>query len=395
MLISFVILSLLNYVFLSSHLNQNVHIQYHISGGLYYSFFDMSNHSTTFFYDLSQDATYLSTISNDGVLYNETLVICPFNNHNCRICYKMIKEVTIYYNDNKTFYIKEFPMFKLPNFEHRIDNTIGLSYKHRNINNNFLINIHELIDNNNFVISKENEMTHKGIISFGGFDNIIKQPFYNSSCKVNELYNYWGCNLKKIIFTNDNANDISYNASYYSLFQINQTQISVPFKLMNEVIKPLYIEKYIKEGLCKQYEISLIERILCKCEIVSMLPKVIFVFDDVGQINGIEVESKYLFEKYGKDCKFLIEAWRYKGFNHIIFGNCLFRNLDVLFDYNESKITFYSDVSFNRYFKYNVQENNEIELSIIITKVIINILLFYTVYLFIYVKCIKLDIRDN
>lgn len=397
MLISFVILSLLQYVRLSAQLERTVCIEYISMGGTYFSFFIMSNTSKTFFYDLTQDVTYLSTISSDNVLYNETLIICPLNNDKCGISYKSLTDLTINYNDNKTLNIKSFPMFKLPNYEHIISSTVGLSYKHRNIKNNFITNIQEFISSNNFIISKLNTTLHKGIIAFGGFDNVIKQPFYNSSCKVNQLYNYWGCDLHKIILTNnDTTNDISYNISYYSMFQINQTQIAVPTEFMNEVIKPLYLEKYIKEGLCKQYGTSIFERYLCKCEIVEKLPKIHFVFNDEGKENGIEVEAKYLFENYGKECRFLIEGWMYEGFKHIIFGSCLFNHLDVLFNYNESKITFFSDVPFNRYFKYNVNENNnEIELSIKITKVILNILLLYTVFLFIFIKYTKLLIRDN
>lgn len=370
------ILFLLKFVFLSIQYSNTVSITYNTMGGSYYSFFTMLNRSKTFVFDLAQDSTFVSTLSKDNILYNETLIICPLNNDDCRISYKINANVTMNYNNNETYLIKSFPMFKLPEYEHKFLDTIGLSYKHRNFKYNFISSISNIINSNNFIITKVNLTSNTGNIIFGDIDSNINS-LYNVSCNVNTFYPYWGCKLNTLMITSNN-NAINVDVNYYALFQINQTQMWVPYEFFDNVVKPMLIENFIDNGLCKKYRSKYIERYICQCDVLIKMPKVGFVFGN--KENSIEIEGKYLFEKYGKECKFIIEGILFDNYKHFIIGSFLLRHFDTYFNYNKSSITFYNNIPFNKYQIINTSH------SLTLLKINMYFLLYYTVYLCIYSK---------
>lgn len=212
--------------------------------------------------------------------------------------------------------------------------SLSLSYKSKK--EEFSL-IHTLYDNNQIGHKKfgmKEDGFKEGTLYLGGFPNDTVNTMNNYTCKINTEYDSWGCRLTKVIVGND-----VYDNDEYALLQGNDRRVKVPSKFFN-YLKEKYFNEYEKEGVCRYRQILRFNFYECLYNKTDNFPSFTFVFDNFS----LPFEDKQLYRKVEYDNntykQFLIEEniieptkWQ--------FGIPLFRQYPVLFDYDNSSVTFY------------------------------------------------------
>lgn len=218
-----------------------------------------------------------------------------------------------------------------------------------NIKEEFSI-IHQLynrkyINRRAFAFS-EGIITNKIKLYYG---ELPQKSIYNKAkltCKVNNKYSTWGCDIHSIYFSNPS---IKYQKSnQYVYFQTNIEYILAPEDFLTFLHNTIFIS-YFNSGLCF-YDIDANEaKIVCNEYISDQFPKIYIRFD-----TGTFVIENIMRKYYNGFYSCIFEAnYIDKGTkNKWIFGNYFLLFFSEVFDYDSSEITFYSDrhiITFNSY----------------------------------------------
>lgn len=239
--------------------------------------------------------------------------------------------------NNITLY--NFPFYYLTRRTIRSFDSFPLSFKIQNESYSF---IHYLY-NKHFINHKKFGLHYlldkgNGTLYLGGLpENVLNKNPYKTSCKVNENYPSWGCNLTKVIVDN-----YTYINEGYSKFQSNQRYILAPKKfskyLYDRILKP-----YITNGTCdKSFPIDNFY-FDCKCNEIDFFPTVHFVFENT--IFTLNISN--LFDREEETCHFRIEL-NDDNETEWIFGIDFLSQYYSLYDYDSKLITFYNDIPFKQ-----------------------------------------------
>ena len=214
--------------------------------------------------------------------------------------------------------------------------SIPLAYQFKNSSYSFVHTLYNLkyINRKSFNFIFHNR--DNGTLTFGEpISNFNKKP-YQTSCNIDKNLNTWTCKLVEI-----KVNNNIYLNTHISLFQSNVRPIRVPkdfMKYLNETIfNKLYSEKFCVYELYWDCE-----TIKCECDKIQQDIRIDFDFDN----NVFSLYKDDLFQKVNNSCNFLIEE-NIKGGNKWFIGTAFYYKYITDFDYDNARVTFFSDNPFN------------------------------------------------
>ena len=162
---------------------------------------------------------------------------------------------------------------------------------------------------------------------------------------------------------------------YYSLFQTNSKQISVPSRYY-DFLHQSYMKQMINQEVCnlnpdKQY--------VCKSSFVSNLSFSLELdFDGMS----LQLDTKDLFEDNGVWSSLIIK--RNDNPNEWKIGTGVLHKLNILFDYDDKSISFYSNENTitESKLKTEIKRNKNISISCIKTNIVMLMMInFYLLFL--------------
>ena len=224
----------------------------------------------------------------------------------------------------------------------------GLSFAYSFQNYSFSL-VHQFtrlkyIKHNKFTF-KPNPNLKEGSFYIGDCPDDIIQKKVKGECKVRNKK--WGCNLSQIYFTNmnNNANTIFYSFTnqYEANFDSAYEYIYAPKEYLEYIIQTLFRDAF-KDGICEYVTHSILNCIECKIDsnIDEYLPYYAnIIFDDyVYTLNTSMLYSKAMdgIMRFN-----IVDGTDDDKKNKWTFGTKFLENFISSFDYDEHKITFYSD----------------------------------------------------
>ncbi len=245
----------------------------------------------------------------------------------------LLEHLLITSSNGNNVTVKDFHFYYVHDFLDVYD-SLSLSYKSKKEEFSLLNTLYE---NKQIGQRKFAMMEHgfkEGTLYLGGFPNNTVNDMNNYTCKINTEYDSWGCRLTKVIVGNN-----VYDNDDYALLQGNDRRVKVPSKFFN-YLKEKYFNAYEKEGVCRYRNILRFNFYECLYNKTENFPSFTFVFDNFS----LPFEDRQLYRKVEYDNntykQFFIEEnvieptkWQ--------FGIPLFRQYPVLFDYDDSSITFF------------------------------------------------------
>ena len=262
----------------------------------------------------------------------------------------------------------------------KYDDSISLSFLSYDDNFSLINTLYrkKIISYKRFSFVKDNENIK---LILGGIPSEYMNTKYKGTCKVVNK-KYWGCNLTQVnlyvkydnrtssgYFMNKKEND------YYSLFQTNSKQISVPSRYY-DFLHQSYMKQMINQEVCnlnpdKQY--------VCKSSFVSNLSFSLELdFDGMS----LQLDTKDLFEDNGVWSSLIIK--RNDNPNEWKIGTGVLHKLNILFDYDDKSISFYSNentITDNK-LKTEIKRNKNISSSCIKTNIVMLMMInFYLLFL--------------
>ena len=262
----------------------------------------------------------------------------------------------------------------------KYDDSISLSFLSYDDNFSLINTLYrkKIISYKRFSFVKDNENIK---LILGGIPSEYMNTKYKGTCKV--VYKkYWGCNLTQVnlyvkydnrtssgYFMNKKEND------YYSLFQTNSKQISVPSRYY-DFLHQSYMKQMINQEVCnlnpdKQY--------VCKSSFVSNLSFSLELdFDGMS----LQLDTKDLFEDNGVWSSLIIK--RNDNPNEWKIGTGVLHKLNILFDYDDKSISFYSNENTitESKLKTEIKRNKNISISCIKTNIVMLMMInFYLLFL--------------
>ena len=313
--------------------------------------------SSTTIRQVNQEPFKLKVIDKEetAIIYEDFIKIISYNLNNRG---SMI--------DKKEFIIDDFRFIYLPESGYINHQSISLSVIPYENNEQFsiigLLYKQKLIKRKQFSIAK-GENSYKNI-HFGGIpkNNIEK---YSSKCKIDINKKSWGCSFS-YLYMEDNPNKIfSLPSLHYVYFQANSNKIKVPSSLFDFFSQGVFAS-YLSSKQCTEDNLGNYRRISCKCESIESFPKLVLVIDKMK----IVLNNDVLFENPVGICSFLIDVNRNEDSeSSITIGSSLYSTYNILFDYEDNSITFYSKNKIE--FINNFSTQSKIKALIYITQVII------------------------
>lgn len=255
-----------------------------------------------------------------------------------------------------------------------IPGIIGLSYKIRDEKYSFIHNLKKdnYIDKLSFAFDKIENGKTNGNIYFGGIPNDVIHNKYKVSMDVDDRNITWGAKLDKIVFTMNNITYEYYN-SYYAYLNTIEDRIFVPTDFFTFFNKTLF-EEFYQTGLCELTDMGKTKYINCKDDIYSLFPSIYFYLGGAK----VQLSSQKLFGKLSKRNTFcIIQNNHYDNGNSWLLGNFLYDQFLTEFDYENSKINFYSQKPFET---YSFIPKKCIKGLFIITCVMISVMIIYLVF---------------
>ena len=262
----------------------------------------------------------------------------------------------------------------------KYDDSISLSFLSYDDNFSLINTLYrkKIISYKRFSFVKDNENIK---LILGGIPSEYMNTKYKGTCKVVNK-KYWGCNLTQVnlyvkydnrtssgYFMNKKEND------YYSLFQTNSKQISVPSRYY-DFLHQSYMKQMINQEVCnlnpdKQY--------VCKSSFVSNLSFSLELdFDGMS----LQLDTKDLFEDNGVWSSLIIK--RNDNPNEWKIGTGVLHKLNILFDYDDQSISFYSNENTitESKLKTEIKRNKNISISCIKTNIVMLMMInFYLLFL--------------
>lgn len=262
----------------------------------------------------------------------------------------------------------------------KYDDSISLSFLSYDDNFSLINTLYrkKIISYKRFSFVKDNENIK---LILGGIPSEYMNTKYKGTCKVVNK-KYWGCNLTQVnlyvkydnrtssgYFMNKKEND------YYSLFQTNSKQISVPSRYY-DFLHQSYMKQMINQEVCnlnpdKQY--------VCKSSFVSNLSFSLELdFDGMS----LQLDTKDLFEDNGVWSSLIIK--RNDNPNEWKIGTGVLHKLNILFDYDDKSISFYSNENTitESKLKTEIKRNKNISISCIKTNIVMLMMInFYLLFL--------------
>ena len=192
----------------------------------------------------------------------------------------------------------------------------------------------------------------EGTLYLGGVPNEAIINKFKGECDV--IYNKWGCELDQVFFSYDNNTNrhlYQYNNTkrYKALFQAGYKYIYAPRDYIQHLIDIVF-KSYFDNHTCIYQNSTFFRALTIKCEIKNIdnfFPdKINFVFN--GYVYPIEIKS--LFHLYreldGKLVYFfdVVESMEDNENDVWIFGSLFLKNFFSVYDYEDKKITFYSQM---------------------------------------------------
>lgn len=214
----------------------------------------------------------------------------------------------------------------------------------------------------------------------GGIPSAYMNTKYKGTCKVVNK-KYWGCNLTQVnlYVRYDNRTSSGYymnkkENNYYSLFQTNSKEISVPSRYY-DFLHQSYMKQMINQEVCN---LNPDKRYVCKSSFVSEL-----TFNLELDFDGMSLmlETKDLFEDNGVWSSLLIK--RSDNVNEWKIGTGVLHKFNILFDYDDKSISFYSNENtiIDSKLTTMMKRNKNISISCIKTNVVMLIMInFYLLF---------------
>ena len=209
--------------------------------------------------------------------------------------------------------------------------------------------------------------TYNGTFYIGGIPEEIKKSNpYSISCKVNNRYSTWNCDLTEVRFNGD-----VYRNDMPAIFQTNINTIAAPKKFYTYLMtNENAFKKEFDNKICEYHEEDEDNNFECLC---SGLSKDISLLLIIGG-NKFYFNYTQLFHESGKKCTFNIEI-NLKSINEWRLGYDFYKDYVSYFNYDKGEITLFRDKPFT--------QSNYL-LVIIIFTIIVNILgLLNTAYYYI------------
>ena len=213
-------------------------------------------------------------------------------------------------------------------------NRIGFSLK---VNEESVSFIHQLKKNGK--ISKlqysfnPTTNSEEGLFYIGGIPNdVINKNKYKAELKVNTNYSYWSVNLTKIHFDN-----ITFDNTQIAYFDSGNDYIYLPEEYYN-TLDITYFERF-QNDCSKVSFFEVLFMFVCNVEILSELPPFNFEFNDYE----ISIEAYRLFTYL--DGNYVLDMRKNSGNNNIILGGKFLKHFISTFDYENKKVTLYSDIN--------------------------------------------------
>ena len=281
------------------------------------------DHSWVSHFNFRENSKTKEVISNNETLY--------FRNKRSVQASKISDKTVIIENEDRNITI-DFILYHL-NYKVSLDSeAIGFAYKYKD---NSMSLVHNLYRNKyidkfsfGFAIIKD-----QGFIYFGNLpENIIKDS-YETKIKVDNSQNKWGVKLLKIG---------GYYNTDYAYFNSGNELILAPYDYLS-FIENVLLKDYLANKTCQRnIDESTREYVKiyysCDCNYIRYIKG----FDLIIDGHRFELNNEDLFTTFYRDCRFVIEH-KTSYPNQWVLGAHFMRKYKILFDYEESTITFYTD----------------------------------------------------
>lgn len=212
---------------------------------------------------------------------------------------------------------------------------IGLSYKFKNHEHSLIHQLKQLglIQSLSFSLFKNKN--YQKYICLGGIDLDNHQPLYQSSCKIRKNANNWECSLSSVMIKRQNQ---IFKYSSYDYVSFNSaSSIYAPKSFIN-FFKDTILFDGIASKQCYILEIGIKQYIKCNEEFGRQIGALIFQIDNYDY-------SFYFYNGWScldGQCEFDIIENPFED-NKWIVGEIFFDQLEILFDYDNALIHFYSN----------------------------------------------------
>lgn len=248
---------------------------------------------------------------------------------------------------------------------------VGFSYKFEDEKYSI---IHQMYNSNTilkrrFALVPDRYYNNKnGTFFFGDIPEELIANKKRGKCSINENYHTWGCNIDKIII----GNNIVHTVNQYAHFSLSNNNIFVPSSFFSIIERDIF-SNYLKNFDCKKEKTSNKLHFYCTDAVLHNFPDIQIVFDKVK----LKIPTDKLFRcDFSSECDFLIIN-RNDYDDHFIIGTPLLDSLDLLFDYDDKSLTFFSNEFIEGGLNGNGTMIKKIYIIIIISLVLNTVLLTY------------------
>lgn len=257
--------------------------------------------------------------------------------------YKLLSEnITFIESD---LYMNEFNYLYIRDFVYEYD-TLSLAYSSRNSNTNIVRKLYNdnVIDKMQFAIYSESNYEENVYLYLGGFPENKQPKKYYTKLAIDKTFQGWSPQLNKVII-----GEHEYINNHKGYFQLIKSGIYAPSSFIDFIVGIL--KEDFDNGKCKMVYDS-IGLLSCECDVFEKIPNITFYFGntqfsfgkDFLVITGIN-ECILNIEKGNKKD----DLWR--------FDYSFMNYFDILFDYEDGAITFYSDSPFQEEISVNYAHN--------------------------------------
>lgn len=185
-------------------------------------------------------------------------------------------------------------------------------------------------------------------VYLGGIPDHLNHSLFHSYCNVIGLNNHWDCLMKKVILINHQGKKYSFNLntseySGYMHFDIETHYILAPSKFIKQLGND-YLEDYLNIHVCNYEYVNKIGQYICNFNERYQNGTITFVIDNYAYTYDLNS-----FWSCDLDyCNFLIVENPYG--DYWVMGTKFLSKNDMLFNYEDSKIHFYTHKKKVRYY---------------------------------------------
>lgn len=223
--------------------------------------------------------------------------------------------------------------------------------------------IHQMYNSNKILQKKfalvpdRKHNNQNGTFYFGDIPEGLIVNKKRGKCSINENYHTWGCNIDKIII----GDNIVHTINQYAHFSVSNNNIFVPSSFFSIIERDLFAN-YMKNMECKKEKYNDKMHFYCTDTVIGTFPDIQIVFGKTKLT--IPTDKLFICDFYSK-CDFLMIN-RLDYDDHFIIGTPLLSSLDLLFDYDDKSLTFYS----NEFIEIDLNGNASMIKGLLITIII-------------------------